>query len=535
MSGARTKTGCWTCRLRRKKCDEGLPACSSCISRDLYCYGYGEKPAWMLSKGNWQQVLDSDEAKAIRKGAERAYTRRRQRRLHAGPASEAVSVLVQDLGEPAQPHAPSDMVTSPDRTWSNCAQTLRDCDYSPDYQSVQTFLEVIFPLQWGFFNLHRQPSRRWLFDMIVASEPLYHASCGLRISFESGVQSGDTSGRCQVTPAVRSSRMLAMRGLQPYLADIGQDPLNDTLLRKATQAIGVILLLSSLEVFGETEGAWEVHQNAAGSVLDLIEANLAPATKAAGDIGPIGELLASPTPSFEIRALDFFVVTYVWTDIFAEATHGETYSKPRKFDYIPLLQSNLIDARSIMGCRNSVMTAIKEVSMFAASLEQKQKDDAVDAGIALASHIQALIQEATCSFDVSSKGPEADSKWVTLLHAHAALVYLHTVAAHASLDLGFDMQETVLACVELLEALPYRLFIRVCWPFTVTGCMVEEAHQPRFRAMLERVEAAGHVLGFTWKGLMVMEECWRLRRSKPESLWCWRTTVKHMQARILLI
>jgi hypothetical protein len=48
MSDAlRSNGGCWTCRVRRKKCDEANPTCLTCASLHLPCYGYGPKPAWM--------------------------------------------------------------------------------------------------------------------------------------------------------------------------------------------------------------------------------------------------------------------------------------------------------------------------------------------------------------------------------------------------------------------------------------------------------------------------------------------------------
>lgn len=46
MTSGRSHLGCWTCRLRRKKCDEATPTCTSCEKRDLPCHGYGAKPAW---------------------------------------------------------------------------------------------------------------------------------------------------------------------------------------------------------------------------------------------------------------------------------------------------------------------------------------------------------------------------------------------------------------------------------------------------------------------------------------------------------
>ncbi len=42
----RSKNGCWTCRLRRKKCDEGGPPYLNCQMRKIFCHGYGPKPDW---------------------------------------------------------------------------------------------------------------------------------------------------------------------------------------------------------------------------------------------------------------------------------------------------------------------------------------------------------------------------------------------------------------------------------------------------------------------------------------------------------
>lgn len=45
--GGRSVQGCWTCRLRRKKCDEATPVCFACDSRNIHCHGYGPRPDWM--------------------------------------------------------------------------------------------------------------------------------------------------------------------------------------------------------------------------------------------------------------------------------------------------------------------------------------------------------------------------------------------------------------------------------------------------------------------------------------------------------
>src|ERR1700691_1650431 len=51
----RTTKGCWTCRIRKKKCDEGCPSCGPCTFRQIICYGYGEKP-WFMHREEDQKA-----------------------------------------------------------------------------------------------------------------------------------------------------------------------------------------------------------------------------------------------------------------------------------------------------------------------------------------------------------------------------------------------------------------------------------------------------------------------------------------------
>ncbi|WPG98218.1 Hypothetical protein R9X50_00100500 [Acrodontium crateriforme] len=46
-SDSRSHKGCWTCRARRKKCDESSQPCKTCSGLRLICHGYGPRPDWM--------------------------------------------------------------------------------------------------------------------------------------------------------------------------------------------------------------------------------------------------------------------------------------------------------------------------------------------------------------------------------------------------------------------------------------------------------------------------------------------------------
>ncbi|WWC95086.1 hypothetical protein V866_001938 [Kwoniella sp. B9012] len=47
----RGKTGCITCRIRKKRCDEAKPTCNSCARLGLECMGYSvQRPSWLKEK-----------------------------------------------------------------------------------------------------------------------------------------------------------------------------------------------------------------------------------------------------------------------------------------------------------------------------------------------------------------------------------------------------------------------------------------------------------------------------------------------------
>lgn len=61
VTKGRSKTGCITCRRRKKKCDETKPACLNCQKNAVVCEGYPPKEIWKSGRqkqANGQSVLD---------------------------------------------------------------------------------------------------------------------------------------------------------------------------------------------------------------------------------------------------------------------------------------------------------------------------------------------------------------------------------------------------------------------------------------------------------------------------------------------
>jgi hypothetical protein len=74
MSGPlRSKQGCWTCRLRKKKCNEGRPLCSICTSLSITCYGYGPRPDWM-DGGERERAVTNDMKGIVKHTSRRKFT-----------------------------------------------------------------------------------------------------------------------------------------------------------------------------------------------------------------------------------------------------------------------------------------------------------------------------------------------------------------------------------------------------------------------------------------------------------------------------
>ncbi|CUA68528.1 hypothetical protein RSOLAG22IIIB_03566 [Rhizoctonia solani] len=80
VASTRTKNGCWSCRVRRKKCDESATghngACGNCDRLQIECLGWGAKrPEWMKNKAEveaWKaRVTQSLKDKGMIRGVPR--------------------------------------------------------------------------------------------------------------------------------------------------------------------------------------------------------------------------------------------------------------------------------------------------------------------------------------------------------------------------------------------------------------------------------------------------------------------------------
>lgn len=235
----------------------------------------------------------------------------------------------------------------------------------------------------------------------------------------------------------------------------------------------------------------------------------------------------------DTRALKHFVTSFIWVDILSRAsglhpspptsktTHAASQAQP--FDYLPFLEDSTLDLSHLMGCENWVFIGLARIITLEASLHayrETLKPHGATNPTALDLHSQATVLEAMLERGIRGllearevtmmTELEMQSSLVTELFALAAITYLHVTVSGAWPFLP-AIRANVARSLAVLCALPEELLIRVSWPFAVTGCMVLEEGRGVVRGVVAKAQSAGLNIGTVWKGMLVVEECWRLR------------------------
>ncbi|KAK4693356.1 hypothetical protein P7C71_g4025, partial [Lecanoromycetidae sp. Uapishka_2] len=240
--GSRTQTGCLTCRIRKKKCDEQRPVCQSCRSRQLACYDYNEPaPSWYTDKTNWNEVRNSDEAKHLRKLAETRYKIRRKVAFKEGTSSTTriSTPSPEDKGDRNVRHQHQfqrlsgaiavDMFPSsdiflggtniwqlrPDTIWwdSKIRHLAPDSDTSNERtRLLMLFLEVIHPITHTFYKLDHSRDRSWMLDRLISSKPLYDSALSISACFDTSLVQPPRLDNIGLCPKVSGLQNMAIQG-----------------------------------------------------------------------------------------------------------------------------------------------------------------------------------------------------------------------------------------------------------------------------------------------------------------------------------
>ncbi|KAH7348018.1 fungal-specific transcription factor domain-containing protein [Pyrenochaeta sp. MPI-SDFR-AT-0127] len=307
-------TGCWTCRLRHKRCDESLPVCTNCAALEISCHYSNEKPEWMQTASTQQQM-----AQQIKADIKRNAKRRRGRALiqsiardisdngentlwsdndpasqSPGPIdpgflrSQPIADTPTDNSSPTsgnvRPRHPfSDISGEDPLTQPSTALGTPEAFLAPVTQSIPTaqqnelelsllltHLDYVFPVLFPFYRPNLlEGGRSWLLVLAMRRDAFYHITISLTSYFMSVVPvlRGQEHQLCatKVLEELRHQMLRSVQSVQERLQDISRRGVENALFDSACLLVSIVQLVNFEVVMGNSAN-WQMHLNAA---LDL--------------------------------------------------------------------------------------------------------------------------------------------------------------------------------------------------------------------------------------------------------------------------
>lgn len=260
----RSLYGCWTCRLRKKKCDEVHPACNRCSSVGIACR-YGEKPIWIENR-----ELAKEELEKIKAIVKKATLRRRStyqanlRKLSTSePASASSSSTLASLEKQdtvVQSSGGHDVRSS---LQGNHGEHQHDSvvekpylcsNWGDDYEAnlMMHYLDEVFYIQWRFYTPSLATGGRgWLLSLLTHTKPLYHAALSLSAFHQQSLLcSGQDAGKTQISTLneLEGHYNTTLQELQLFIHACNENGSAEETFAKNMQILACTVELISFEV-----------------------------------------------------------------------------------------------------------------------------------------------------------------------------------------------------------------------------------------------------------------------------------------------
>ena len=185
----RNQQGCWTCRLRKKKCDESRPECSLCASLMITCYGYGLKPEWMDDGPKERAVVNNLKETVKHTG------RRKRPEQSSNPIARIAPKSSDESEEQISSSSRSSRKQDTPISSDHGASEDSSLDAPPDPASLipgstaavsskesallMRFLDSVFQKQYPIYASRVLEERGWLLSLILKNKAFYHAALAL--------------------------------------------------------------------------------------------------------------------------------------------------------------------------------------------------------------------------------------------------------------------------------------------------------------------------------------------------------------------
>ncbi|OIW28156.1 hypothetical protein CONLIGDRAFT_464551 [Coniochaeta ligniaria NRRL 30616] len=542
QSATRSSNGCWTCRLRRKKCDEKQPVCDTCATLLITCHNAPDKPEWMDGGPRQEEMAE----RIKREVKEKAHFRLRRWERHI-PNDSASSDSRSDGRNPG-PEQPD--ISS--QRGADCTLLPDDARGSLGFGRSDTvllmfYLENVLPFLFPFYRPSPlEGGKSWILEMMLSSAVVRQATLSQSSYFFS------VARRTLSCEAIWDTMLAQIKEtfevLRQSLEVINVSNITEH-LHGAVRILASIMQLQRFEIAVLSLDNWRAHLNAALALLEQLLYSSENAEEAGvrvlfdslvDRLGPPTWILPSGCvqfPSAEQAAFRFSAALLIFDDIIASTVLQE---RPKLYEYHGSLLGAAdgeppVNLEAVVGCHNCVLRLVGEVAMLDAWKQQCRRagslnmmelvDLATPIKDALDKHLSLLASRPGANpnadediLDVfrqdywqQSRYPASQTTLVTRVWAHAALLYLSVVVSGWQ-PANTEVRENVGRIVELLshEISPPAMLRTMAWPFCVAGCLAEPARESEFRGMVDALQPPS-VFRTVRKALDIMEDVWRNR------------------------
>ncbi|CAG8972006.1 hypothetical protein HYALB_00008291 [Hymenoscyphus albidus] len=590
-SRLRSKQGCWTCRLRKKKCDERHPICSTCESLTITCHGYDSKPDWMDGGENERAMANSIKQTIKQTSRSRAsgkigsLTSRFQRHIIQQTQSIrpalAPRAVVDFEGQPSPAssigpgsHQDTDTMSNVEgfkvREGSSENEVkARD----PRIQRVPLstvsadesillmhFLDVVFYIQYPMYksSVH-EGGRGWLLSLLLHTRPLYHAALALSAYHRGTILLASRRNANHADVLVEQEKHLAacLSNFQRHIKHVHQF-VED---RNPGECLGVLACVVQLiffEIFINQSDSWQVHLRAAtGFVSEAYSDNLHLGTAQnplAMDVyskPPLQPCHDVPTPQ-EVVIFRFFGGVVFWLDVVSCITTGKSPQILALSTTEPP-SSAFNELQAIMGCKNWVMFQIghiasihaRRTAAFMTDYSESDEEMRLEAGSILAKLELGTTELGAMSCGTLNGTDQTNEQLlspyctaitttiqITRLFSFMGLIYLKWVL------IGFHPESECMTYItNAMDALkhdtPRHILPAVISPLYVIGCAAREEDKPFFRDVLSSAPLIDPSLVHRGKILPLLEKIWILRDNSPNGV-SWSEILQQSDGSLLL-
>ncbi|KAK9365537.1 fungal-specific transcription factor domain-containing protein [Lipomyces kononenkoae] len=461
--------GCWTCRLRKKRCDEIRPVCRNCSALQITCHFGDERPSWMDS-GFGQKEKAEEVKREVRSAAARrrgtlpmdvlepitaepdkdaglaAGELNRQSASTMCPAFRAEPTLDSSPGWTSAHTRPSPEPTSsnahPDSwnrlDWLSISNSSdgKSGDSELDRRFMMFYFDNFFPFLFPFYKpLLLEGGRSWIMELVVGDPAMWHTTLCLSTYFVSVALDGAISGH-NVCKTLAWEKLLKQMGvtfmmLQRSLQEVASSNTQE-LIFKTSRIMGSIIQLQRFEI---SVGNFENCRKHLGAAITLFR-QIFRAAENVVDRGELptfyGVLSHMGPPLWAIRsqqsgawnsnqaAFRFYSALLIVDDIIASTCMKEP---PRLLEYHARLLTNggsdderpPLNLEDFIGCENWVMLQIGEIAALDAwkkSIKKAGKLDMMALG-ARASAIKQALLGNLARLDAAANTPKTN--WLGLL------------------------------------------------------------------------------------------------------------------------